>query len=169
MLIPYATTHRCLRHSQRQPFRIHLLCNQVFSLQRSTAFMSVPQPSTNLHRTYQCIDPQVLMSAVKDDASLFCRLLATFLRITPVALEQLQHAIAANDFTAIAQHSHALKSSCCLVGASVLTDILQETELQAKESSFEPSAVSHYLAISEEFQRVSAEVNRCLQEFSCQA
>lgn len=64
-------------------------------------------------------------------SGIFKRLVEAFLQDTPVQLQKLHEAIAANDSSTAARHAHTIKGSGGNFGARRLASICKEVELAA--------------------------------------
>ena len=81
------------------------------------------------------------------------KIIEIFLHTAPESLDKLRTAIEAADSDTIRRAAHSLKSSCANMGATNLTNQLQELESRARDNALDDAAV-RLAAIVDEFERV---------------
>lgn len=113
---------------------------------------------------YRCIDPNVLLQAVGDDAASFRQLSQTFLRITPPMLAKLEEALRAGNCDKAVLETHSLKSSASLVGAARLAGMFAELEGMARRGDV-ATAASALPAAADELAQVMLEVRDSVGTF----
>ncbi|WP_225894185.1 PAS domain-containing protein [Atlanticothrix silvestris] len=102
------------------------------------------------------IDAKILQSLqdmLAGDEAAFAELLECYLSETPKLIQNISTAVTNQDAQAIWKTAHNLKSSSASVGATTLTQLCKQLEIQGRSNNLQES-VEIYLQIHQEFERV---------------
>jgi len=83
-------------------------------------------------KQYRHIDPGGLLDSVGGDREALACLAQTYLDTAPAIFTALQQAAATGNAANVRHESHALKSMSALIGATTLSDMLQQVERDAQ-------------------------------------
>ncbi|MCX5883953.1 MAG: ATP-binding protein [Deltaproteobacteria bacterium] len=115
---------------------------------------SLPLPSDKVN----CLDAKVLQDIQKlsnGSTDLLKKVLASFLKNTPIRIAEIDRGIRENNAENVFQASHSLKTSSAMVGAMTLSTLNKELELNAYHGTILSNAPEHLASIESEYQRVA--------------
>jgi two-component system, sensor histidine kinase and response regulator len=144
-----------------------IICNwtgfQVHLNSPSPATSPVAAPSFSLPGDQNsCLDANVLQDIQKlsnGSNDLLKKVLATFLKNTPIRIAEIDRGIRENHAETVFQASHSLKTSSAMVGAMTLSTLNKELELNAYQGTILSDAPEHLANIEFEYQRVATALN----------
>lgn len=116
------------------------------------------------------VDPSVLDrigEQMQANPDIVPRIIGSFLRFTPVTLNELRIALLANDPEAIRKAAHTMKSSNAQVGANQLAAMCHQLEILGSKGQV-PDSAGRLHELEKEYQAVEKELGQMLARLSGQ-
>ncbi|MBI5592936.1 MAG: response regulator [Deltaproteobacteria bacterium] len=118
--------------------------------------LSLPSDKVN------CLDAKALEDILKlgnVSTDLMKKVLATFLKNTPIRIAEIARGIQENHAETVFQACHSLKTPCAMVGAMTLYSLCKDLEQKAYQGIIPSYAPEHLASIESEYQKVVTALN----------